>query len=364
MTVIPHDAVSLYDYERYFCEKMPADILGYINGYGADGITYHNNRHAFDKLSLWPRVLKSLKNANTNCVFGGFSLSSPVIIAPMAHHQLVDINGEIATAQAASLTKTPFCVSTQASCSLESVAASAPNLYFFQLYKRKNINDNLDLVDRAQNAGYKAIVLTVDTPVSGVRNCEMRAGFQLPKHIKSVNLAPYGEEEFIAINAGSPVFQGMLDDAADWEFLQMLCNHAQIPVYVKGILHPQDAQMAIDAGCRGIIVSNHGGRALDSVPATITVLPLIAKQVAGQVPILLDGSIRRGSDIVKALALGANAVLLGRPILYGLGVAGMVGVVHVLTLLQTELEIAMALCGCASLSDISRDIIYCSPNIY
>jgi 4-hydroxymandelate oxidase len=243
-------------------------------------------------------------------------------------------------------------VSTQASVTLEEVARAATVPLWFQLYFQTRPQDTQALVRRAEQAGYKAIVLTIDAAVSGIRNIEQRAGFRLPDDVRPVNLDAFPPNPPARATHGSPVFQGMLDHAPTWADVEALCRQTALPVLVKGLLNPADVGPALDAGVSGIIVSNHGGRTLDTVPATIDCLPAVATAVAGRVPVLLDGGVRRGTDIVKAIALGASAVLVGQPVLHALAVGGMPGVAHMLTLLQAELEVAMALAGCPTLAAI------------
>ncbi len=356
--IVPPDTVSLFDYERHFDDRVDPAIRAYIAGAGADGITQRANREAFDRLRLMPRVLRDLSQATARSELFGESLDYPIILAPMAYHKLVHPDGELATVEAAGLTRSWMTVSTQASVRLDEIAARATAPLWFQLYTRPSREDTLTLVRRAEDAGCKALVLTVDAPVNGVRNMEQRAGFRLPADIAPVNLAGLAPDIFVPARPGSPVFQGMLHAAPTWETVGWLCGRTPLPVLLKGILNPEDVEPAIAAGAGGIIVSNHGGRTLDTLPATIDALPAVAAKAARRVPVLMDGGIRRGTDVLKAIALGADAVLVGQPVLHALAVGGLAGVAHMLTLLQTELEVAMALTGRARLSDIDRSVIF------
>lgn len=355
-TQIPADTVSLGDYERHFHAMADPAIRAYIAGAAADGITQRENRAALDRLRLLPRVMVDMSQASARTELFGQTLDYPVIIGPTAFHKLVDPAGELATAQAASLTRTWMTVSTQASVTLEEVASQASSPLWFQLYMQPRRDDTLSLVRRAEDAGYVAIMVTADAVVSGIRNIEQRAGFRLPAGVSAVNIAGFAPNEPVTARAGSPVFQGMLRGAPTWADIEWLSAQTRLPVLVKGMLNAADVEPALNAGAAGIVVSNHGGRTLDTVPATIDVLPAVARAVAGRVPVLMDGGIRRGTDVVKALALGASAVLLGQPVLHALAVGGMPGVAHMLTILQTELEVAMALLGRPRLRDIEPSV--------
>lgn len=356
--IVPPDTVCLADYERHYRSRVEPSIQAYISGAGADGLTQRSNREAFDRLTLMPRALRDMSHATTTSRLLGEDLASPILIAPMAYHRLVNPEGELATVAAASLTRTWMTVSTQSSVTLEDAAAQAGAPLWFQLYVRPHREETLALVRRAEAAGYKALVLTIDAPVNGMRNMEQRAGFRLPEGIEPVNLAGMAPDGFVPQRPGSPVFQGMLQAAPTWDTVAWLCAQTKLPVLLKGIMNPLDVEPAIAAGAAGLIVSNHGGRTLDTLPATIDVLPLVAATVAGRLPVLLDGGIRRGTDILKAIALGASAVLVGQPVLHALAVGGVPGVVHMLTVLQTELEVAMALTGRPTLSEIDGSVIF------
>ncbi len=355
--MIPADTVSLRDYERRFHERVHPAIAAYIAGASADGITQRDNLAAFERIRLMPRTLVDMSQATARSELFGTTLDYPILIAPTAYHKLVHADGELATVHAASLTRTWMTVSTQASVALEDIARTSTTTLWFQLYLQARREDTLTLVRRAEQAGYRAIVVTIDATVNGIRNAEQRAGFRLPEGVSAVNLAAFPAPEAIDASQGSPVFRGMLRHAPTWRDIAWLCGETRLPVLVKGLLNPVDVRPALDAGVAGIVVSNHGGRTLDTVPATIDALPGIVQEVAGAVPILLDGGIRRGTDIAKAIALGARAVLVGQPILHALAVGGMPGVAHMLTMLQAELEVAMAQLGCPTLASLDSTIL-------
>lgn len=355
---VPLDTVSLADYERHFLNRADEGVIGYIAGAAADGLTQAANRKAFDALRLMPKSLVDLRQASAACTLLGESLPFPILIAPTAYHRLVHPAGERATAEAARLTRTPYVVSQQASIGLEEVAEAAGDaILWFQLYLRPLREETLTLVRRAEDSGYRALVVTVDAPVTGIRNHEQRAGFVLPPDISAVNMAGMVATDPVG-GAGSPVFRGMLQHAARWEDIRWLRSQTRLPILLKGILNPDDAGRVVDLGVDGIIVSNHGGRTLDTLPATIEALPAVVSAVRGRVPVLLDGGIRRGTDVLKAIASGAAAVLVGQPVLHALAVGGMVGVAHMLTILQTELEVAMALAGRPTLSDLDASVLF------
>ena len=355
---IPPDVVSAFDYERHARARLPADVWAYISGAGADGITKRWNREAFDRLALSGRVLADMSGASTATELFGMPLDMPLIVAPAAFQMLVHPDGEGATVIGASAAKTWMTVSCQASVSLEEIAAASQTTLLFQLYMQQSRDDTLRLVRRAEAAGYKALMVTVDAPVNGVRNDEQRAGFRLPPHVRAVNLDGMPAPDSRAGPGESPVFKGLLDRAPSWADIEWLRSQTSLPLLLKGISHPDDAERAIACGVDGIVVSNHGGRTLDTLPARLDMLDRVAAQVQGRVPLIVDGGIRRGTDMLKALALGADAVMIGAPILHALAVGGAVGVLHLLTLLRAEFEVAMALTGCQRVGEITAEVVW------
>ncbi|WP_439817876.1 alpha-hydroxy acid oxidase [Zavarzinia sp. CC-PAN008] len=356
--MVPADCVALEDYERHAKARLPEAAWAYLTGFGGDGLTRRRNRQAFDALELAGRVLVDMKGANTALELLGLQLDLPVILAPVAYQRLAHPDGELATALGAAAARVLMTLSVQSSTLLEDVAASAQGPLWFQLYFQAERRDSLGLVRRAEQAGFRALVVTVDTPVNGVRNAEQRAAFRLPHDCRPVNLDGIRPVTPQAGPGQSPVFRGMLDRAPTWDDIAWLRDATRLPLLLKGITHPDDALKALTLGVDGIVVSNHGGRALDTLPASLESLRAIAPAVAGQLPLIVDGGIRRGTDVLKALALGARAVMIGQPIVHALAVAGAVGVIHMLTILRVELEVAMALTGCRTMADIGPHALW------
>lgn len=358
MPAIPADIASADDYEPHARQRLDPAVWAAIAGGSADEHTLAENRAAFGRIRLNNRVLADLSGAHTGLELFGQAMEHPILIAPTAWHRLMHREGELATATGASALRATMVVSALASQELETIAAKAVSPLWFQLYIQPDRGFTHALAQRAEEAGYRALVVTVDAPVT-LRNREQRAAFRLPIGIEAVNLrgAPPPPATRAAPHE-SEVFKGLLDGAATWADIPTLRQHTRLPLLLKGIMTPSDALKAIESGADGLIVSNHGGRVLDTQPASIEALPRVAEAVAGRIPLLLDGGIRRGTDVLKALALGARAVLIGRPILHALAVGGATGVAHVLKLLRTELEIAMAQTGCPTLDAIGPDVIW------
>lgn len=352
---IPASIAAVTDYATYARERMTPSAWAYVDGAAADGVTSMANLAAFQRLRLQQRVLADMAGASTRLTLLGQQFDYPIFLAPVAYHRLAHPTGEIATVQAASAMGAGMIVSAQASVKLEEIAATARTPLWFQLYIQRDRDFTLQLVKRAEAAGYQALVLTVDASINGVRNQEQRAGFALPEGVEAVNLHGSMAPAHTAQPGTSPIFGStLLAGAPTWKDVQWLVQQTHLPVLLKGVTHPGDAVSGLDHGAAGIIVSNHGGRTLDTLPATIDMLPGIARAVNGRAPVLLDGGIRRGSDVFKALALGASAVLVGRPYMYALAAAGASGVAHVLHILRTELEVTMALAGTPTLADIDH----------
>lgn len=355
---IPPELVAVTDYEALARARLDDNAWAYLSGGTADEITLRANRDAFDRLKLNTRVLGDFSGSSgTRSTLFGQTLDFPILLAPVAYHKLAHPEGELATVLGAAAARAGFVVSTHSSVSLEDIARSAQTPLWFQLYFKTDRGFTRELVQRAEAAGYGALVVTVDAPVNTMRNREQRAQFHLPAGIEAANLRglPPAAAHHIDENA---LCGGMMATAPTWQDFEWLRLFTKLPIIVKGIMSPDDARLATERGLAGIVVSNHGGRTLDTAPASIEALPRIAEATGGQLPLLFDGGVRRGTDVLKALALGASAVLIGRPYLYGLAAAGAVGVAHVLNILRAELEVAMALTGCPSLAKINRQILW------
>ena len=350
------EAVSLADHEALAGALMSPQVSAYVNGGAADGITQRANQLAWQSLPLHPRVLRPLAGGHTRVKLLGRTLAHPILVAPMAHQGLLHPHAEQASALAAAMQGAGFVLSAQANIALETIAQlvlpqTERGPLWFQLYLQPDRAFNLALVRRAEAAGFEALVLTVDAPTHGPRDAERRAGFKLPAGLSAVNLKGQEAQPLRPLaDHQSRLFDALMTHAPTWADISWLRAHTRLPLVLKGITHPDDARLAAEHGADAIIVSNHGGRTLDTVPATASLLPAVVDAVGGAMPVLVDGGIRRGTDVLKAMALGASAVLVGRPVLHGLTHAGAVGVAHVIRLLRDELEMAMASCGCAELS--------------
>jgi 4-hydroxymandelate oxidase len=354
------EAINIFDFERLAREKLPQMAYDYYASGGHDEITLRENHAAYDRIQLLYRVLVDVSRRDPSTTVLGQRVSMPILIAPTAFHRMAHPEGEVATARAAGAAGTIMFLSTLSNSSVEEVTAAATGPIWFQLYVYKDRGASEALVQRVEAAGCRALVLTVDAPLLGRRERDVRNRFRLPPGLSVKNMLPAGLGELPqeALDSGlAAYFATLLDPALSWNDIAWLRSITRLPLIIKGIVRADDAVRAVEHGADGIVVSNHGGRQLDTSPATIDVLPDIADAVAGRIEVLIDGGVRRGTDVVKALALGAKAVLVGRPILWGLSVNGEQGVKQVLEILRGELDLAMALCGCASLADITRDLI-------
>ncbi len=347
--------INLFDYEALAGQRM-AHIpwaWDYYQGGSEDEVSLRANRIAFEQLRLRPRMLVDVSTCDLRTSVLGTSVSMPILVAPTAAHGLAHPDAECATARAVQQAGTLMVVSTQSTRSLEEIAQAGLGPRWFQLYI-DSYHQAESLIRRAEAAGYGALVLTVDTPRRGRRECDLRN--QLSSHLQahapsvaSGNVSPLMEN----ISNGE---ETSITDALTWEVLPWLRSFTKLPILLKGILTAEDARLSLEYGAAGIIVSNHGGRQLDGVVASIEALPEVVEAIAGRCEVYVDGGVRRGTDVLKALALGARAVLLGRPILWGLAVNGELGVRHVFQLLRAEFELAMARVGCPTTKSITRSL--------
>ena len=354
------DPINLYEYEAIAQARLTKMAYDYYASGAHDEITLRENHAAYDRIPLRYRVLRDISRRTTATTVLGHALSMPVIVAPTAFHKLAHPDGEVATVRAAGQAGTLMILSTLSTTAIEDVLAAATGPVWFQLYVYKDRGATKALVQRAQAAGCSALVLTVDAQIWGRRERDVRNRFQLPAGLSVKNLMPSGKEEFPQDAQGSGLaayVASLFDQTLAWKDVEWLCSLTDLPVLLKGVVHPDDARQAADFGAAGVIVSNHGGRQLDTAPATIDALPAIVEAVDGRVEVLIDGGIRRGTDVVKALAYGAKAVAVGRPVLWGLAADGQRGVERVLDILRFEVDLAMGLCGCATVGEIGRDLI-------
>jgi isopentenyl diphosphate isomerase/L-lactate dehydrogenase-like FMN-dependent dehydrogenase len=348
--------INVSDFEAIARTRMEPAAYDYFAGGANDERTVADNLRAFERWVIRPRVLAGVREVETRTTLLGLPLTLPVALAPTAFNRLGHPDGELAAARAAGAAGTLMCCSTISSSLLEEIAAVATGPLWFQLYVYRDRDVTRDLVRRAETAGYRALMLTVDTPRLGRRERDVRNRFALPPDISIRNLERYGTPDALRWAASSTFTEyvhKLLDDSLTWESVEWLRTITALPILIKGVLTAEDAELCVQHGVAGIIVSNHGGRQLDGAIATMDALPEIVKQVAGRVPVLLDGGVRRGTDVLKALAVGASAVLIGRAYLWGLTAAGEAGVRKVLEILRTELELAMALAGCSSIGAIT-----------
>ena len=351
---------SLDDFETIARTCMTPMAYDYVAGGAGDEHTLGWNRDAYRNIQLRARVLVDVSHIDTRLTLFGQTLPFPILLSPTAYHKLAHPEGELATVRGAGQAGATMIVSSFATTGIEDVARAATRPLWLQIYGQSDRGFTRALVERAEAAGCQALCLTVDTPVLGARNREARAGFALPAGLSRVNLEGLAGVSANASHrpAEGQMYSTVLDPALTWKDVEWLRGFAKVPVLLKGVLDAEDARHAVEAGVAGLIVSNHGARNLDTVPATVTALPRVAESVAGRIPILVDGGIRRGTDVLKALALGATAVGIGRPCLFGLAVNGANGVARVIDILRNEFEIAMALTGRTSLAAIDHTVLW------
>ncbi|NWU55752.1 HAOX2 oxidase, partial [Dromas ardeola] len=340
--------VCLSDFEAYAKKYLPKIAWDFFASGADDCSTRDENILAYKRIRFRPRMLRDVSMMDIRTKLLGTEISFPVGIAPTGFHQLAWPDGEKSTARAAKAMNTCYIASTYSTCTLEEISAAAPGgLRWFQLYIHRNRAVSQQLVQRAEALGFQGLVLTADLPYTGKRRDDVRNGFRLPPHMKLKNLE--GAFEVCKMS--------LLDPSVTWNDIYWLRSLTHLPIIIKGILTKEDAELAVRHGVQGIIVSNHGGRQLDGGPATIDALVEVAAAVQGRVEVYLDGGIRKGSDVLKALALGAKCVFIGRPALWGLAYKGEEGLQEVLRILQDEFRLSMALAGCASVSEIGPHLV-------
>jgi L-lactate dehydrogenase (cytochrome)/(S)-mandelate dehydrogenase len=361
-------------------QRLPRPVFDFADGAAEDETTLRANEAAFERWSLWPQPLRGSPARDLSLELFGQKLSMPVLVGPTGLAGLFWPQGEIASARGAAAAGTVYCLSHGSVCTVEALAAAHQGPRWMQVFIYKDRGFTREMADRAAAAGCQALVLTIDNQLLGKRERDLVNGFTIPPRFGPRQLAQFarrapwwwamrrelpritfgnyvrpGARESVANLAGR--MAGLLDPAMSWDDVQALRTHWKGPLLIKGVLHPAEARQAVDHGADGLIVSNHGGRQLDGAVATLDALPRVVDAVQGRVPVLLDGGIRRGSHVLKALALGARAVLVGRPQLWALSVGGEEGVCHLLRLLASELDRAMGLCGLQSLDQVGRDLL-------
>jgi 4-hydroxymandelate oxidase len=352
--------LNLLEYEERARARLEPGAFDYYVSGADDEVTLRDNRGAYARLRLAYRVLVDVSRCDPSTTVLGSRVAMPVLVAPTAFHRMACEEGERATVRAAGAAGTIMILSSLSNTAVEDVVAAATGPVWFQLYVYRDRKATEGLVRRAEAAGCQAIVLTVDAPRLGRRERDVRNGFHLPAGLSVENLLPagYGAVERPANESGlAAYFASLIDPSLCWDDVAWLRGLTRLPILLKGIVRADDAVRAAEVGAAGVVVSNHGGRQLDGSIATIDALPGIVQAVGGRIEVLMDGGIRRGTDVIKALALGARAVCVGRPVLWGLAVGGRAGVEHVLAVLREELERAMALCGTPSVGAIGEDLV-------
>ena len=355
------DILNLDSLESRARERLDPMLFDYIAGGAGDEWTLQENRRAFGRWQLLPRMLRGVAQRDLRTTVLGTAVSLPVLVPPMGFQGLCHVEAELATARAAAAAGTIFVSSTVSNRSLEAIAGACTGPRWFQLYVYRDRAVTRDLVERAVAAGYAALCLTVDTPLAGPRERDRRNRLRMPAHLELENFpASHAEQHKEGAHGESALARyiaEMWDPGLTWKDVDWLRSVSPLPVVIKGILAPDDARLAVTHGAAAVIASNHGGRQLDGVPAPITMLPRIADAIDGKAELLLDGGVRRGTDVLKALALGARAVLVGRPVLWGLTLDGEEGARAVLEHLRGEIDLAMALAGCSTLGEIDGELV-------
>ena len=344
--------LNLDDVEALARTVMVPAVYEFVASGAADEITLRWNREKYRDIRLQQQVLRDLSGLDCSTTLFGQKMNTPILLAPTAAHQLTHPEGELATARGAGAFGATMILSSGSNKSIEDVMAVASQPVWFQLYVSKDREHTKALVERVQAAGAKALCVTLDATLDGPRNRQMRTPFTLPPGV--------GYPHYVGIRqrASAPTLDNVDPAILTWKDIEWLRSFAKVPMLLKGVMNPADADTLIKSGADGIIVSNHGGRCLDTQPATIEVLPRVVEAVAGRVPVIVDGGIRRGTDVVKAIALGAAAVQIGRPYVYGLASGGAAGVTHVLKILRQELLMAMSLLGRPTIASIDRSVLW------
>jgi isopentenyl diphosphate isomerase/L-lactate dehydrogenase-like FMN-dependent dehydrogenase len=360
-TIDINSIANLNHFEELAESVLPQYVYEYYFGGANDEITLSENKQAFQKIRITPRVMVDVSKIDTSTTVFGQEIPAPILFAPTAFHGLATPRAEAATAIAATISKTIMVLSTLSNTRMEDVAAVANTSIWFQLYVYKDRELTRELIKRAEESGFSALCITVDAPLLGNRERDTKNKFTLPDNLSLPNILAHTGEHLVKENTGSALatyFSTLIDQSLNWNDIDWIRGITNLPLILKGIQHPSDGKLAVQNGANAIIVSNHGGRQLDTVPATIALLPKISETINGEIPIFLDGGIRRGTDIIKALAFGAQAVLIGRPILWGLALGGAEGASRIFKILEEELKLAMALSGKESIKNITPDIIW------
>lgn len=359
----PTPLINLHGFESAAADVLPRMVYDYYAGGANDEMLLGAARTAWNDIALRYRVLRDVSERSLRTDVLGHTLDWPVFVAPMAFQQLAQADGEVSTAQAAHATGAGMILSTLSNRTIEAVRAATAGPLWFQLYIYRDRGVTAELVQRAERAGCTALVLTVDAPLLGRRERDLLNGFHLPTGVPVPNLGVAlrdtltGREAAPSASALGEFFDRHWDPSSSWRDLAWLQSITTLPILVKGVVRGDDANLAIEHGAAGVIVSNHGGRQLDTAIPTARALPEVADAIHGRGALLVDGGIRRGTDVLKALAMGAQAVLLGRPVLWGLAVNGQQGVQAVLQLLKNECDLALALAGCRTPAEVTADLL-------
>jgi isopentenyl diphosphate isomerase/L-lactate dehydrogenase-like FMN-dependent dehydrogenase len=355
---VPEGWVNVYDAQAEAERKLEPGPRGYFSGGAGDEVTMRDNVTSWADWRLRPRQLTAVEASSTASFVLGGPVTAPILVAPVAYQRLLDPEGEVAMARAAAAVGTVMCLSTLATARPAEVAAAAPGARrWFQLYPFRDAGVTRALMAEAVAAGFEAVVLTVDAPPGGNRERDLRDGFAIPAEVEIPSVAAFGGSRTVTVGESFD----LMTRALTWEDLGGIAAEAGVPLLVKGILTAEDAALAVEHGAAGVVVSNHGGRQLDRSVTAAEALPEVVAAVAGRAPVLVDGGVRRGVDIAVALALGADAVLVGRPAAWGLAAAGAAGAERVLRLLADELELALALLGVASPADLGPEHLRSAP---